>query len=88
MRAIDADKLAGKATYMYGFGENKYVPEKAIKAAPTIIYADLVPHGRWVETKNGFHCTNCKRKPGQHPTKRGVFLSDFCPNCGAKMDVK
>lgn len=43
------------------------------------------PKGRWIETKNGFHCSNCKRKPGNHPTKRGVFLSDFCPNCGADM---
>ena len=49
---------------------------------------DAVKHGRWIETKNGFHCSNCKRKPGQHPTKRGVFLSDYCPNCGAKMDAQ
>lgn len=45
-----------------------------------------VVHGRWIETKNGFHCSNCKRKPGRHPTQKGVFLSDYCPHCGAIMD--
>lgn len=44
-----------------------------------------VKRGRWIETKRGFHCSNCKKQPGLHPIKRGVFLSDFCPNCGADM---
>lgn len=58
---------------------------KEIEAMPTVD-AEPVKHGKWIETKNGFHCSNCKGKPGQHPTKRGAFLSNFCPNCGAKMD--
>lgn len=56
-----------------------------IENAPAV---DAVPvvHGQWVETKNGFHCSNCCKQPGRHPTKRGVYLSTYCPNCGAKMD--
>ena len=40
MRLIDADALQSKATMMFGFGENRYVPQKAIRQAPTI---DAVP---------------------------------------------
>jgi hypothetical protein len=53
--------------------------------APTVDAVEVV-HGRWIETKNGFHCSNCKRKPGRHQTKQGAYLSNYCPNCGAKMD--
>lgn len=47
---------------------------------------EVIQRAKWIETKNGFHCSNCKKKPGQHPTKRGAFLSNRCPHCGAIMD--
>ena len=56
-----------------------------IHNAPTVDAVEVV-HGRWIETKNGFHCSNCKGEPGRHQTQRGVYLSDYCPKCGAKMD--
>lgn len=42
---IEREALRAKAVYMHGFGENKYVPLKAIENAPA---ADVVPvkHGR------------------------------------------
>ena len=89
MRAIDADKLAGKATYMYGFGENKYVPEKAIKAAPTITYEDLVPHGRWEMRGGKLYCTHCGERACVTRDREDFWYTagtDYCPNCGAKMD--
>ena len=40
--------------------------------------------GEWRETRTGFHCSSCRKKPGVI-VNRGAFLSNFCPNCGAKM---
>lgn len=83
---IDRFKLIeAMEAYQYDAGKDGYRIMTLIGIQPT---ADVAPvrHGRWIETKNGFHCSNCKRKPGKHPTKRGVLLSDYCPNCGARMD--
>ena len=43
--------------------------------------ATPVRHGYWIECKYGltFECSECK-----YPTEYN--LTDFCPNCGAKMD--
>lgn len=51
--------------------------------------ADVAPvwHGRWVPSKlrNEIErCSNC-RKVFRHPSFYGY---KFCPNCGAKMDLK
>ena len=48
--------------------------------------ADVRPvvRGRWIETKTGFHCSACKAKA--KGTKDGALLSNYCPNCGAKME--
>ena len=52
-----------------------------------------VRHGRWVEYENesdmGYHyCSECKHQAFNYD--EGVcnveILSDYCPNCGAKMD--
>lgn len=36
--------------------------------------------GEWTEVKGGWKCTACD--------KWASFASDFCPNCGAKMNLK
>ena len=45
--------------------------------------ADVAPvrHGHWIECNYGltFECSKCK-----YPTE--YSLTDYCPNCGAKMD--
>ena len=48
--------------------------------------ADVRPvvHGRWIETKTGFHCSACKSKA--KGTKDGALLSSYCPKCGAMME--
>ena len=40
-----------------------------------------VKHGHWIECNYGltFECSECK-----YPTEYN--LTDYCPNCGAKMD--
>ena len=47
--------------------------------------SDVAPvrHGRWIildEVENKFECSECH---GKERMKR-----DFCPNCGAKMDLE
>ena len=46
---------------------------------------DVAPvrHGYWIECNYGltFECSECK-----YPTEYN--LTDYCPNCGAKMDGK
>lgn len=53
--------------------------------APTLTYADLVPHGRWEVRGQDLFCTNCGGESGYNAFGASAF-SDFCPNCGAKMD--
>ena len=69
--------------------------KKAIKKMPKGIIVDVSPvrHGRWLTWEEQF--------PGSTPKKQsglGVFCdkchshadnrTDYCPNCGAKMDEK
>lgn len=86
-RLIDANALmknVGKIPQLRGITYGRM--KKAVEETPTI---DAVPvvHGRWElygADKRGrggvFLCTACSRC---RPTK-----SEYCPNCGAKMDAK
>lgn len=69
----------------WGYGEDEYTAllnanDKLFK----IPAADVAPvvHGRWIcveiDTEQFFLCNKCKNKE--------YWESDFCPNCGAKMD--
>ena len=54
--------------------------------------ADVAPvvHGEWVDegfyadgsAKHAFHCSNC----GHHIIEWKDDTSNYCPNCGARMD--
>lgn len=43
-----------------------------------------VKHGRWEINCDGYYpyCSNCKSEP------QGREMTLYCPNCGAKMDLK
>ena len=67
---------------------------RMIYNAPTVDAVEVV-HGRWETDKEDIewgnslkrkHCTNCGKRPHFDKEKREFVLSDFCPNCGAKMD--
>ena len=56
--------------------------------------ADAVRHGRWAideeDIKWGnalkkIYCTNCGKRPHFDKESRKFILSNYCPNCGAKM---
>lgn len=70
--------------------------ETEIEDAPAADVAPVV-HGRWetdredIEWGNHLkrkHCTNCGKRPHFDKEKREFILSDYCPNCGAKMEDK
>ena len=56
--------------------------EAAILNIPAADVAPVVRHGRWLcvdtDTEQFFLCNRCK--------KREYWESNYCPNCGAKMD--
>ena len=70
------------------------VLNKRLNAIPA---ADVVPvrHGRWEKATGmmppeycGLHiCSECGHYAGRKPPYGGKeMLSDYCPNCGARMD--
>ena len=92
-RYIDADKIAytedvvGRDEYA---GYKTIAFKKNIDAIPTADVAE-VKHGEWEVTEYKEHfnvvCSNCKKdfyvyKRGQYR----ILISNYCPNCGAKMD--
>ena len=85
-RTAVKDAIGFAKLWFIAHGESECLNDK-INKLPAVD-AEPVKHGRWKETKNGFRCSQCKREPGLHPTRRGAFLSKFCPNCGAKMDLE
>lgn len=56
--------------------------------APTITLDDLRPHGRWIGKNSPYDvnihiCSECREQVSILGNKLR-----FCPNCGAKMDLK
>ena len=45
-------------------------------------YVQPVKHGRWIINSDGYYpqCSECMNEP------QGRIMTNFCPNCGAKMD--
>ena len=85
MSVIDVDAiLYNDARDMLPTGG--YVSASYIDNRP-IIEAEPVRHGRWVPVGKGtWHsCSVCNGIPLRGGKGEDV-LSDYCPNCGAKMD--
>ena len=93
MRLIDADALIGKRAHAKQYEDEMYVIGQGyVMDAPTI---DAVPvvRGEWIttETYSSMYRTNlsettcsaCGKRPNIYMLK-----SDYCPNCGAKMEDK
>ena len=87
---IDATLL--KAEFTGNFVDTSYSPEfiKAIiDGQPTADVAPVV-HGQWINKGEYAVCTECGGRSGTQ--YNGVepipLMTQFCPNCGAKMDGK
>ena len=69
----------GKEEYNKGYNDGIKAVLSCIEIQPS---ADVAPvrHGHWIECNYGltFECSECK-----YPTE--YSLTNYCPNCGAKM---
>ena len=68
-------------SYGEGFDRGLDRAQRAILDAPA---ADVVPvqHGRWIASHDEFcQCSLCK-----YPVYAAWNTTNYCPNCGAKMD--
>ena len=98
-RLVDADSLLKhrrtiRVTYHCQgadeWDDYEAVLVKDIKAAPTIDPESLRARGEWVAdgiADNIFRCSKCGNDAPVSPTCGTEYKSDFCPTCGAKMEV-
>ena len=56
-----------------------------IECAPAADVAEVV-HGRWVFTNAGWKCNLCGHSMPYWPMASTQERTNYCPNCGAKMD--
>lgn len=90
MRLIDADSLIEEC---YKDGAYGYIDALQIAIAPTI-EAEPVRHGHWISLTNcsnsGVYCSACHKKVYKEDyawcNRKNKLRSNYCPNCGAKMD--
>lgn len=82
MRPIDADKLK---VDMLERGFYPVFLKVGIESAPTLTYADLVPHGRWIMHDDKVFGLSCECSVCHIET---CGDTPYCPHCGAKMCVK
>ena len=82
----------GKWQFANGFNMGLTAAEVAIKKLPTID-AEPVRHGKWVpkyiriggqDWASGMKCSECGEDALN--AEGNEFLTDYCPNCGARMD--
>lgn len=66
---------------MPDIGINKLADE-LYNVAFNLPSADVAPvkHGKWNRTTSDYECSNC-----QYPMD---YITPYCPNCGAKMDLE
>ena len=93
MRLIDADALLAFERFDYEVTGEEHTAKDIlmmIKTAPTVD-AEPVRHGRWVhnddyeEWAERYVCSECNRNAPTDGDYR-QDLTDYCPNCGARMD--
>ena len=82
-------------SYGEGFDRGLDRAQRAILDAPAADVAE-VRHGRWISltecANEGVYCSICKKKVWKSDyawcskKSRNKLQSNYCPNCGAKMD--
>ena len=100
MRLIDADALSKKWQEVLDEkadekGTLAYITFELfidrLKEEPTI-EAEPVRHGRWIGAplcgNDNCRCSACGSWHNIHANLHGEIMQKYCPNCGAKMDIK
>lgn len=85
-------RLINVTDLIEAINDELYMDESTKAAFRSIVYQqpliDAVPvvHGRWIEVRGRYICSECKSRASLHSGGIGQNLSHYCPNCGAKMD--
>lgn len=89
VRLIDANALAesdmAKLIDKYLYNQCNLTVGLAAALMPEI-EAEPVRHGRWIVRGQEIYCSECNGESLYNPFGASKF-SDFCPNCGARMDA-
>ena len=84
MRAIDADALKEDLTRFY---DNEVTARKLIDEQPTI--QPEPKRGKWIKTARWgrvYYCDQCRNYLDFDGVNAGRGSTNFCPNCGARME--
>ena len=80
------DSIGLTQLFFVAHGDNKSLND-IINEAPAVD-AEPVKHGRW-EWRGGIPwCSNCGKMPTGYSYDGDVNTTNYCPNCGAKMDLE
>lgn len=95
MKLIDGDNLISRFEKASEFFGSDLFPlpyiKQCVQEIPAIEPESLVKHGKWVHNENyeswseKYICSVCHRNALSDGDYRHT-LSNYCPNCGAKMD--
>ena len=81
LKAVASWRTVVKSLYDSGYDDCINSIEDTVSDAPA---ADVqsVKHGRWIINSDGYYpqCSECLKEP------QNRAMTDWCPNCGAKMD--
>ena len=59
-----------------------------ILAAQAVLSQPAEPkRGKWIDNGEAFICSECRSGYKEQPTLMGKPMFEFCPMCGAKMEV-
>lgn len=87
--AMQFPETWGEFEANYGFTDREEVYTNGARLIPSfrveqwLEHIDQVKHGRWVSKNGWVNCSVC----GLEPPNESNEISDFCPNCGARMDM-
>ncbi len=88
-RLIDAKPLMQSGWHLVQTGEsNRFIQSMSLADIPTVDAVEVV-HGKWAkQVEDGMYWYECSECGGEVPKTRYKhdWYSNYCPNCGAKMD--
>ena len=85
--AIDAIMKVYVRTAGYKARERVFEAEEAVHRLPVADVAPVV-HGRWIEDHDYLKCPECSVMVKRDFTFFDIGDWNYCPNCGAKMDLE
>ena len=70
------------------YGNLDVLSLETLRSLSPIDPKDLIPHGKWEWLAGIACCSGCGKPANGDPYDGVLYITDYCPNCGAKMDKK